>query len=175
MSDNEKDITRQMVVSVQQQQRFQKINSDMQTLEAEDKIKQTIIFIPQVQKINKEAEVYSKVGRLFIKAQKKQVVEGLNKQMAMSWKQLICLQKDKISLEESAYSMEPVECLSRAVVMVMHSHLHLTGKKVWVTFDIFTDPRLQEGPPSVWGCGFSGGGQGHKGVGHNRGQGDGSD
>ena len=72
MSDNEKDIARQMVVSVQQQQRFQKINSDMQTLE--DKIKQTIIFISQVQKINKEAEVYSKVGRLFIKAQKKQVV-----------------------------------------------------------------------------------------------------
>ena len=77
--------------------------------------------------------------------------------------------------EESAYSMEPVECLSRAVVMVMHSHSHLSEKKVWVTFDIFTDPRLQEGPPSVWGCGFSGGGQGHKGVGHNRGQGDGSD
>ena len=67
----------------------------IQTLE--DKRKQTIIFISQVQKINKEAEVYSKVGRLFIKAQKKQVVEGLNKQMAMSWK-LICLQKDKISL-----------------------------------------------------------------------------
>ena len=169
--DNEKDIARQMVVSVQQQQRFQKINSYMQTLE--DKIKQTIIFISQVQKINKEAEVYSKVGRLFIKAQKKQVVEGLNKRIAMSWKQLICLQKDKISLEESAYSMEPVECLSRAVVMVMHSHPHLSEKKVWVTFDIFTDPRLQEGPPSVWGCGFSGGGQGHKGVGHNRGQGDG--
>ena len=93
--DNEKDIARQMVVSVHQQQRFQKINSYMQTLE--DKIKQTIIFISQVQKINKEAEVYSKVGRLFIKAQKKQVVEGLNKQMEMSWK-LICLQKDKISL-----------------------------------------------------------------------------
>ena len=155
---------------MQQQQRFQKINSDMQTLE--DKIKQTIIFISQVQKINKEAEVYSKVGRLFIKAQKKQVVEGLNKQMAMSWKQLICLQKDKISLEESAYSMEPVECLSRAVVMVMHSHLHLSGKKVWVTFDIFTDPRLQEG--LVWGYGFSDGGRGHEGVGHNCGQGDGS-
>ena len=67
----------------------------IQTLE--DKRKQTIIFISQVQKINKEAEVYSKVGRLFIKVQKKQVVEGLNKQMAMSWK-LICLQKDKISL-----------------------------------------------------------------------------
>ena len=49
------DIARQMVVSVQQQQRFQKINSDIQTLE--DKIKQTIIFISQVQKINKEAEV----------------------------------------------------------------------------------------------------------------------
>ena len=92
---SEVDMARQMVVSVQQQQRFQKINSYMQTLE--DKIKQTIIFISQVQKINKEAEVYSKVGRLFIKAQKKQVVEGLNKQMAMSWK-LICLQKDKISL-----------------------------------------------------------------------------
>ena len=44
----------------------------IQTLE--DKRKQTIIFISQVQKINKEAEVYSKVGRLFIKAQKKQVV-----------------------------------------------------------------------------------------------------
>ena len=70
--DNEKDIARKMVVSVQQQQRFQKINSYMQTLE--DKKKQTIIFISQVQKINKEAEVYSKVGRLFIKAQKKQVV-----------------------------------------------------------------------------------------------------
>ena len=93
--DNEKDIARQMVVSVQQQQRFQKINSYMQTLE--DKIKQTIIFISQVQKINKEAEFYSKVGRLFIKVQKKQVVEGLSKQMAMSWK-LICLQKDKIPL-----------------------------------------------------------------------------
>ena len=119
----------------------------IQTLE--DKRKQTIIFISQVQKINKEAEVYSKVGRLFIKAQKKQVVEGLNKRIAMSWKPLICLQKDKISLEESAYSMEPVECLSRAVVMVMHSHPHLSEKKVWVTFDIFTDPRLQEDPPSV--------------------------
>ena len=114
----------------------------IQTLE--DKRKQTIIFISQVQKINKEAEVYSKVGRLFIKAQKKQVVEGLNKRIAMSWKQLICLQKDKISLEESAYSMDPVECLSRAVVMVMHSHPHLSGKKVWITFDISTDP--QEGP-----------------------------
>ena len=94
--DNEKDIARQMVVSVQQQQRFQKINSYMQT--QEDRIKQTIIFISQVQKINKEAEVYSKVGRLFIKAQNKQVVEGLNKQMARSGKQLICLQEDKISL-----------------------------------------------------------------------------
>ena len=112
----------------------------IQTLE--DKRKQTIIFISQVQKINKEAEVYSKVGRLFIKAQKKQVVEGLNKRITTSWKQLICLQEDKISLEESAYSMEPVECLSRAVVMVMHSHPHLSEKKVWVTFDIFTDPRL---------------------------------
>ena len=67
--DNEKDIARQMVMSVQQQQQ---IISDIQTLE--DKIKQTNIFISQVQKINKEAEVYSKVGRLFIKAQKKQVV-----------------------------------------------------------------------------------------------------
>ena len=46
----------------------------IQTLE--DKRKQTIIFISQVQKINKEAEVYSKVGRLFNKAQEKQVVEG---------------------------------------------------------------------------------------------------
>ena len=52
-----------------------------------------------MQKINKEAEVYRKVGRLFIKVQKKQVVEGLNKQMARSGKQLICLQKDKISLK----------------------------------------------------------------------------
>ena len=60
----------------------------IQTLENKRK---TINFISQVQK---EAEVYSKVGRLFIKAQKKQVEEGLNKQMAMSWK-LICLQKDK--------------------------------------------------------------------------------
>ena len=64
-------------------------------------------------------------------------MEGLNKQMAMSWK-LICLQKDKISLEESAYSMEPVECLSRAVVMVMHSHPHLSEKKVWVILSIFS-------------------------------------
>ena len=63
--DNKKDIARQMAMSVQQQ-RVQKIISDMQTLE--DKIKQTIIFISQVQKINKEAEVYSKVGRLFNKA-----------------------------------------------------------------------------------------------------------
>ena len=30
--------------------------------------------------------------------------------------------------------------------MVMHSHPHLSGKKVWVTFDIFKDLRLQEGP-----------------------------
>ena len=75
----------------------------IQTLE--DKRKQTIIFISQVQKINKEAEVYSKVGRLFIKAQKKQVVEGLNKRIAMSWKQLICLQKDKISLIISKLTM----------------------------------------------------------------------
>ena len=51
--------------------------------------------------------------------------------------------------EESAYSMEPVDCLSRAVVMVMHSHSHLSEKKVWVTFVIFIDPRLQEDPPSV--------------------------
>ena len=62
-----------------------------------DKIKQTNIFISQVEKIDKEADEYSKVRRLFIKAQKKQVEEGLNKQMAMSWK-LICLQKDQISL-----------------------------------------------------------------------------
>ena len=83
-----------MEMSVQQQQQ---IISDIQILE--DKMKQTNIFISQVQKINKEAEVYSKVGRLFIKVQKKQVVEGLNKQMARSGKQLICLQKDKISLK----------------------------------------------------------------------------
>ena len=103
-----------------QQQRVQKIISDMQTLE--DKIKQTIIFISQVQKINKEAEVYSKVERLFIKERNKQVVEGLNKCMASSGKQLICLKKDKISLRNQLYesknsysefiSMEPVECLS---------------------------------------------------------------
>ena len=117
--DNKKDIARQMVMSVQQQ-RVQKIISDMQTLE--DKIKQTNIFISQVQKINKEAEVYSKVGRLFNKAQKKQVVEGLNKQMTSSGKQLIRLKKNKISLKNQLYeskisyreliSMEPVECLS---------------------------------------------------------------
>ena len=91
--DNEKDIARQMVMSVQQQQQ---IISDIQTLE--DKIKQTNIFISQVQKINKDAEVYSKVGGLFIKAQNKHVVEGLYKHMARSGKQLICLQKDKITL-----------------------------------------------------------------------------
>ena len=45
--------------------------------------------------------------------------------------------------------MEPVECLSRSVVIVMHSHPHLSGKKVWVTFDIFKDLRLQEGPQCV--------------------------
>ena len=42
--------------------------------------------------------------------------------------------------------MEPVESLSRAVVMFTHSNPHLSGKKVWVTFNTFTDPRLQEGP-----------------------------
>ena len=42
--------------------------------------------------------------------------------------------------------MLPVECLSRAVVRVMHSHPHLSGKKDLVTFDISTDARLQEGP-----------------------------
>ena len=68
--------------------------------------------------------------------------------------------------------MLPVECPSRALVMVMHSHPHLCGKRVLVTFDISTDPRLQEG--LVWGYGFSDGGRGHEGVGHNRGQGDGS-
>ena len=80
------------------------------------------IFISQVEKIIKVAEVYSKVRRLFIKEQKKQVVEGLNKQMASSGKQLIRLKKDKISLRNQLYesknsyreliSMEPVECLS---------------------------------------------------------------
>ena len=64
--DNEKYIAWQMVV------RVQKINSNIQTLG--DKIKQTNIFISPVENINKWAEVYSKVGRLFIKAQKKQVV-----------------------------------------------------------------------------------------------------
>ena len=106
-----------------------------------------------MQKINKEAEVYSKVGRLFNKAQEKQVVEGLNKQTTSSGKQLIRLKKDKISLRNQLYeskisyreliSMEPVECLS-------FTHcpppLPLSGKKVCVTFDVFTDLRLQEGP-----------------------------
>ena len=71
--NNEKYIAWQTVVSLQQlQQRVQKINSNIQTLG--DKIKQTNIFISPVENINKWAEVYSKVGRLFIKAQKKQVV-----------------------------------------------------------------------------------------------------
>ena len=39
------------------------------------KLKQTNIFISQVEKIIKAAEVYSKVGRLFIKEEKKQVVD----------------------------------------------------------------------------------------------------
>ena len=56
-----------------------------------------------MQKINKEAEVYSKVGRLFNKAQEKQVVEGLNKQTTSSGKQLIRLKKDKISLRNQLY------------------------------------------------------------------------
>ena len=109
---SEKDIARQMVVSVQQQQQRDK--------QSEDKIQQTNIFISQVEKIIKEAEVYSKVERLFIKEQNRQVVEGRNKQMASSGKQLICLKKDKISLRNQLYeiknsyggliSMEPVEC-----------------------------------------------------------------
>ena len=71
--DNEKYIAWQMVVSLQQlPQRVQKINSNIQTLG--DKIKQTNIFISPVENINKWAEVYSKVGRLFMTAQKKQVV-----------------------------------------------------------------------------------------------------
>ena len=73
--DNEKYIAWQMVV-VSLQQRV-KINCDIQTLG--DKIKQTNIFISQVEKIIKEAEVYSKVDRLFIKEQNRQVVEGRNK------------------------------------------------------------------------------------------------
>ena len=56
-----------------------------------------------MEKIIKVAEVYSKVGRLFIKEHKKQVVEGLNKQMASSGKQLIRLKKDKISLRNQLY------------------------------------------------------------------------
>ena len=73
-----------------------------------------------MEKTIKEAEVYSKVERLFIKERNKQVVEGLNKWMASSEKQLNCLKKDKISLRNQLYeiknsygeliSMEPVEC-----------------------------------------------------------------
>ena len=73
-----------------------------------------------MEKIIKEAEVYSKVERLFIKERNKQVVEGLDKWMTSSGKQLICLKKDKISLRNQLYeiknsyggliSMEPVEC-----------------------------------------------------------------
>ena len=42
--------------------------------------------------------MYSNVGRLrlFIKAQKRQVVEGLNMQMTINGKQLMCLMKNKI-------------------------------------------------------------------------------
>ena len=153
--DNEKDIPRNMVVSMQeQQQRLPKINRKIQALE--DKIKQANISISQVGEINKEAEVYSKVGRLFIKAQKNQVVEDLDNQLTSSGKQLICLRKNKILLRHQMkdienscrelMSREPVESLSRAVVMFTHSHPHLSGKKVWVAFNSFTEPRLQDGP-----------------------------
>ena len=39
----------------------------------------TNIFIFQVEKIIKQTEVYSKVERLFVKEQNRQVVEGRNK------------------------------------------------------------------------------------------------
>ena len=59
-----------------------------------------------MEKTIKEAEVYSKVERLFIKERNKQVVEGLNKWMASSGKQLICLKKDKISLRNQLYEIK---------------------------------------------------------------------
>ena len=59
-----------------------------------------------MEKTIKEAEVYIKVERLFIKERNKQVVEGLNKWMASSGKQLICLKKDKISLRNQLYEIK---------------------------------------------------------------------
>ena len=70
-NDNHEQPTRVGESTIQNSSK--EINSDMQSLE--DKIKQTNIFISQVEKIIKAAEGYSKVGRLFIKEEKKQVVD----------------------------------------------------------------------------------------------------
>ena len=133
-----------------------------------------------MEKIIKVAEVYSKVGRLFIKEQKKQVVEGLNKQMASSGKQLIRLKKDKISLRRNQLyeskisyremiSMEPVKCLSFTHCRPPPPQWE-EGLRYLRCFHRYKASRGS----SVWGCGFIGGGWGQKGGGHNRGRGDGS-
>ena len=94
--DNEKDIARQMVMSVQQQ-----IISDIQTLE--DKIKQTNIFIFQVQKINKDAEVYSKVGEVIHHGTKESGGGGPKQADGEEW-EAVDLSAEKQNLtEESAY------------------------------------------------------------------------
>ena len=55
-----------------------------------------------MEKTIKEAEVYSKVERLFIKERNKQVVEGLNKWMASSGKQVDLSEERQNLTEESA-------------------------------------------------------------------------
>ena len=91
--------------------------------------------------------MYSKVERLFIKERNKQVVEGLNKWMASSGKQLICLKKDKISLRNQLYEIK--NSYGELISMEPHS-IHIVEvawtHSVWVTFDILKDLRLQEGP-----------------------------
>eukprot|EP00092_Neocalanus_flemingeri_P005901 GFUD01006352.1.p1 GENE.GFUD01006352.1~~GFUD01006352.1.p1 ORF type:complete len:385 (+),score=158.70 GFUD01006352.1:61-1215(+) len=147
-------ITRQVAMTVQCQQRVQELNRQMKTIEEERKEARKLISL--LDQLHTEAEVYSKVGRLYIRAERTEVVGELERQVQLSNDKMVSMGNREIFLknqlreseaclrEETA--MEPLNSLCRAVVMFTHSHTHLRGRKVWLVFNTPTGPRLQEGP-----------------------------
>eukprot|EP00090_Calanus_glacialis_P018156 TRINITY_DN28163_c0_g1_i1.p1 TRINITY_DN28163_c0_g1~~TRINITY_DN28163_c0_g1_i1.p1 ORF type:complete len:369 (-),score=160.32 TRINITY_DN28163_c0_g1_i1:109-1215(-) len=154
LEETEKNTTRQVAMTVQWQQRVQKLNRQMEVLQ--EQTEKASNLISELDKVDGDAELYSKVGRLYVKTQKGKVVMELDMQVAGNKEQLVTMRRNnkilrnELSDSEACLreltSMEPQNSLCRAVVMFTHTHSHLSGRKVWAVFNTYTGPRLQEGP-----------------------------
>ena len=154
LEETENNTTRQVAMTVQWQQRVQKLNRQMEVLQ--EQTEKASNLISELDKVDGDAELYSKVGRLYVKTQKGEVVMELDRQVAGNKEQLVTMRRNKkilrneLSDSEACLreltSMEPQNSLCRAVVMFTHTHSHLSGRKVWAVFNTYTGPRLQEGP-----------------------------